>query len=178
MGMDAVFVHIAEKYFLSGQTPWITEETKGKIADRVADLKPNLIGQIAPNFRMSTIGGGVQELHKVKAEVTVVYFWEPSCSHCKKVTPQLRDIYNKYKDKGLEVVAVYTQGEKDKWSEYVDTNKLTWINVWDPTRVSRYHKLYDIYSTPVMYVLDKDKKIVAKRIGVESLERFIEQEVL
>lgn len=178
MGMDAVFVHIAEKYFLSGQTPWITEETKGKIADRVADLKPNLIGQIAPNFRMSTIGGGVQELHKVNAEVTVVYFWEPSCSHCKKVTPQLRDIYNKFKDKGLEVVAVYTQDEKDKWSEYIDTNKLSWINVWDPTRVSRYHKLYDIYSTPVMYVLDKDKKIVAKRIGIESLERFIEQEVL
>lgn len=178
MGMDAVFVHFAEKYFLAGQTPWITEETKAKIQERVSNLKPNLIGQKAPNFRMSTIEGGVQELHKIKAKVTVVYFWEPSCSHCKKATPQLRDIYNKYKSKGMAVVAVYTQGEMDKWKEYVDKNELNWINVWDPTRVSQYHKLYDIYSTPVMYVLDEDKKIIAKRIGVESLERFVEQEVL
>ncbi|MDX9771424.1 MAG: thioredoxin-like domain-containing protein, partial [Tenuifilaceae bacterium] len=178
MGMDAVFVHIAEKYFLSGQTPWITEETKGKIAERVGDLKPNLIGQIAPNFRMASLSGGVQELHKVNAEVTVVYFWEPSCSHCKRVTPLLRDLYNKFKDKGMAVVAVYTQGEMDKWKEYVDSNELKWINVWDPTRGSRYHKLYDIYSTPVLYILDKDKRIVAKRIGIESLERFIEQEIL
>jgi thiol-disulfide isomerase/thioredoxin len=178
MGMDAAFVHIAEKYFLSGDATWINDETKTKIANRVADLKPNLIGQIAPNFKMRDLKGTLIELHRIKAEVTVVYFWEPNCSHCKKVTPQLNEVYKKYKSKGLEVVAVYTQDQNDKWKEYVDQNGLNWINVWDPSRGTRYHKLYDIYSTPVIYVLDKDKRIVAKRIGVESLERFIEQEVL
>lgn len=177
MGMDAAFVHIAENYFLSGKAPWITDETKTKIANRVADLKPNLIGETAPNLKMKDIAGSLRELSKVDAKVTVIYFWEPSCSHCKVTTPKLRGIYEKYKSKGFNVFAVYTQGEQDKWNEYIEKNDLKWINVWDPMRVTNYHKLYDIYSTPVMYVLDKDKKIIAKRIGIESLERFIEQEI-
>ena len=177
MGMDAAFVHLAENYFLSGKTPWITDETKTKIADRVADLKPNLIGETAPNLKMKDVGGTLRDLSKVNAKVTVIYFWEPSCSHCKKTTPLLKDLYEKYKSKGLNVFAVYTQGEHDKWKEYVEKNNMTWINVWDPMRTTNYHKFYDIYSTPVMYVLDKDKKIIAKRIGIESLERFVEQEI-
>lgn len=178
MGLDAVFVHIAEKYYLTGEADWINEESKTKIANRVADLKPNLIGKVAPNLTLKDIKGLSRELHKVKADVLVVYFWEPSCSHCKKVTPELNKLYAKYKSKGLEVYAVYTQDDMAKWTDYVKENGLSWINVWDPSRASRYHKLYDIYSTPVIYILNKDKKIIAKRIGVESLERFIEQEVL
>ena len=178
MGMDAVFVHLAEKYYLTGQADWINEESRTKIANRVADLKPNLIGSKAPNITLRDMKGVARELHKIKADVLVVYFWEPSCTHCKKVTPELNAVYKKYKSKGMEVFAVYTQDDMEKWKGYVDSNGLGWINVWDPARASRYHKLYDIDSTPVIYVLDKDKKIVAKRIGVESLERFIEQEII
>lgn len=177
MGMDAVFVHIAEKYYLSGSADWITDNIREKIQERVSDLKPNLIGNVAPNLILMDINGKPQELHTVKAKITVIYFWEPGCSHCKKVTPILNDYYKKFKDKGFAVYAVYTQGEMDKWSEYVKKNELTWINVWDPTRQSLYHRLYDIYSTPIIYVLDKDKKIIAKRIPVESLERFLDEEL-
>jgi thiol-disulfide isomerase/thioredoxin len=177
MGMDAVFVHIAEKYYLSSEVDWINDNIREKIQERVADLKPNLIGKVAPNLKLMDINSKPQELHAIKSKITVVYFWEPACSHCKKVTPVLNGYYKKYKDKGLEVYAVYTQGEQDKWKEYIKNNELNWINVWDPTRQSLYHRLYDIYSTPIIYVLDKDKKIIAKRIPVESLERFLEDEL-
>lgn len=177
MGMDAVFVNIAENYFLSGKTPWITQETKTKIAERVANLKPNLIGEVAPNLKMRDLDGSLHELGKVDAKIMVIYFWDTNCSFCKKTSPALKKLYQKYKSKGFNVFAVYTQGEPDKWKEYIEKNELDWINVWDPMRTTNYHKLYDIYSTPVMYVLDKDKKIIAKRIGIESLERFIEEEI-
>lgn len=177
MGMDAVFVNIAENYFLSGKTPWITQETKTKIAERVANLKPNLIGEVAPNLKMRDLDGSLHELGKVDAKIMVIYFWDTNCSFCKKTSPALKKLYQKYKSKGFNVFAVYTQGEPDKWEEYIEKNELDWINVWDPMRTTNYHKLYDIYSTPVMYVLDKDKKIIAKRIGIESLERFIEEEI-
>ncbi|HDP54561.1 MAG TPA: redoxin domain-containing protein, partial [Bacteroidetes bacterium] len=177
MGMDAVFVYLAEKYYLSGEMKGISDDLKKRITDRVADLKPNLLGQIAPNVSMRDSNNRLQELHAVNAQVTIVYFWEPGCSHCRKVTPLLRDLYKKYNEKGMSVFAVYTQGEQEKWLEYIKDNELTWINVWDPYRLTNYHKLYDIYSTPILYVLDKDKKIIAKRIGIESLERFIEQEL-
>lgn len=174
MGMDAVFVHIAEKYYLSGRAKWLSADIIDKIRTRVNELKPNLIGNTAPNFRMTSLANRVIDLHSIKAKATILYFWEPSCSHCKKVTPILREKYEQYKSKGLEVVAVYTQGDMPKWKEYVDNNKLTWINVWDANRATNYHKLYDIYSTPVIYVLDADKKIVAKRIGIESLDSILE----
>ncbi|MDY0349247.1 MAG: redoxin domain-containing protein [Tenuifilaceae bacterium] len=177
MGMDAVFVNIAENYFLSGKTPWITQETKTKIAERVANLKPNLIGEVAPNLKMRDLDGSLHELGKVDAKIMVIYFWDTNCSFCKKTSPALKKLYQKYKSKGFNVFAVYTQGEPDKWEEYIEKNELDWINVWDPMRTTNYHKLYDIYSTPVIYVLDKDKKIIAKRIGIESLERFIEEEI-
>ncbi|HRX66912.1 MAG TPA: thioredoxin-like domain-containing protein [Tenuifilaceae bacterium] len=177
MGMDAVFVYIAEKYYLSGDVDWISDEIKQKIQERVSDLKPNLIGQVAPNLNLKDFNNTAHELHAINAKVTIVYFWEPGCSHCKKVTPVLNDLYKKYKDSGFEVYAIYTQGEIDKWKEYINSKQLSWINVWDPTRVSNYHKLYDIYSTPIIYVLDKNKKIIAKRIPVESLEKFLEEEL-
>ena len=177
MGMDAVFVSIAENYFLSGKTPWITEETKAKIAERVTNLKPNLIGEVAPNLKMRGTDGMLHELAKVDADIMVVYFWDTNCSFCKKTSPELKKLHEKYQSNGFKVFAVYTQGESDKWKEYIEKNELNWINVWDPMRITNYHKLYDIYSTPVMYVLDKDKKIIAKRIGIESLEKFIEQEI-
>ncbi|MDD2279008.1 MAG: thioredoxin-like domain-containing protein [Bacteroidales bacterium] len=177
MGMDAVFVHLAEKYYLSGEMKDVSESLKQKIAERVADLKPNLIGQIAPNITMRDSNNKFRDLHALEAKVTIMYFWEPGCSHCKKVTPELKKLNNKYKDKGVSVFAVYTQGEQEKWLEYIKTNELNWINVWDPYRSTNYHKLYDIYSTPILYILDKDKRIIAKRIGIESLERFIEEEL-
>ena len=177
MGMDAVFVHIAEQYYLSGLTPWVTPEIIEKIRERVNDLKPNLIGQIAPNVSMWDANGRVVSLHSVKGEATVVYFWEPTCSHCLKVTPELKKIYDKFRNRGVSVVAVYTQGDRDAWVEHVAKHELNWINLWDPNRSSNYHKLYDIFSTPVLYVLDRDKRIVAKRIGVEALERFLEEEI-
>lgn len=177
MGMDAVFVELAEKYYLSGDAFWISEDIRKRIADRVTDLKPNLIGEVAPNLGLNNPNNKTQVLHDIEANVIVMYFWEPGCSHCKKVTPELKKIYDKYKNQGLKVYAIYTQADKQDWTDYIEKNNLEWINVWDPVRVSSYHKLYDIYSTPILYVLDKDKRIVAKRIGIESLERFVEQEL-
>lgn len=174
MGMDAVFVHIAEKYYLSGMANWLSNDIIEKIKNRVNELKPNLVGNIAPNITMAGLDNKTYSLHAIKAKVTIVYFWEPGCSHCKKVTPILIEKYNQYKDKGLEVFAVYTQGDMPKWKEYVEANKLTWLNVWDPYRNTDYHKLYDIYSTPVIFVLDANKKIIAKRIGIESIDSILE----
>jgi thiol-disulfide isomerase/thioredoxin len=177
MGMDAVFVHLAEKYYLSGDVDWLSNDLINRIANRVNELKPNLIGEVAPNFRMLDINNKLFELHSAKAKVTVLYFWEPGCSHCKKTTPLLKEAYSKLKSQGMEVVAIYTQNEMEKWKEYVTKNELNWINVWDPNRVTNYHKLYDIYATPAIYILDKDKRIIAKRFGIESLERIVEEEL-
>lgn len=177
MGMDAVFVHLAEKYYLSGQVSWVDTKVMGKIEERVNALKPNLIGAKAANLILPDNKGVTQNLHQIAAPVSVVYFWDPTCSHCKKVTPELLKLYNEYKDKGFVVYAVYTQGDQPKWFEYIEQNKLNWINVWDPKMNSNFRNNYDIYSTPVIYILDKDKKIIAKRIDPEVVKEILDREL-
>lgn len=177
MGMDGVFVAIAEKYYLGGEVWWVDQKILDKFKERVEALKPNLIGKVAPDLWLPNPFGQYYRLSEIKAKVTIVYFWDTECSHCKKVTPELRKIYDKYKAKGLEILGVYTQGNQPKWMEYLSKNEVTWINVWDPTFSSNFRNLYDIYSTPVIFVLDADKRIVIKRISVETLNQYLESEL-
>jgi len=177
MGLDAVFVTLAEKYYLTGQAWWADKKLLDKIQEKVSALKPNLLGNQCPNLSLPDMSGIVRKISDIKTKITVVYFWDSSCSHCKKVTPELKKIYDKFKPKGLEVYAVYTQGNQPEVVEYINKNNLNWINVWDPAQNSNFRNLFDIYSTPVIYVLDKNKKIIGKRISEESLSQMLEQEL-
>ena len=175
MGLDEVFVFVAEEYYLSGKTPWVKSQTLSRISDKVNKTKPNLIGNIAPNLIMETSNNEYASLHGVDAKYTVLYFWEPNCGHCKEETPKLYVVFEKFKDKGLNVFAVYTQYKKEEWLNYLNERGYEWVNVYDPHHDTNFRNLYDIYSTPVMYLLDEKKEIIAKRINSETLEKILDK---
>ncbi|MBS3774262.1 MAG: DUF5106 domain-containing protein [Bacteroidales bacterium] len=177
MGMDKVFVHIAEKYYLSGQADWADSSTIKKLRDRVSKIKPNLIGKTAPELKLITTSGEYTSLHDVDSEYTLLYFWEPTCSHCKKLTPKIRELYKEYSRDQLEIFGVYTQTDRQEWMEYVNNKNLDWINTYDPKHVSNFRNKYDVYSTPTIYLLDEDKTIVAKRLDFESLKKMLKQKI-
>jgi len=174
MGMDEVFVSVAEDYYLSGEADWADSATLVKIRDRVYKIKPNLIGNVARDLKMETETGEWIALHQVNAKYIVLYFWETDCGHCKISTPMLADIYKKNKEKGLEVFAVYTQDKKQEWLDYINDEGFEWINTWDPNNNTYFRLFYDIYSTPTVYLLDEHKKIIAKRISVEALGKMLD----
>jgi peroxiredoxin len=176
MGMDAAMVALAEKYYLSGQADWASEEFLEKLSTRVRDIKPTLIGKKAHDMQMESLTGEIFRLHEVSAPVTIVVFYEPSCGHCKTALPQLySEVFEIYKDKGVQVFAVYSMADKEEWQTFIDTHELYgWINVYDPYHQTRFRNHYDIRSTPMIYVLDKEKKIAAKRLDVEQLPGFID----
>jgi thiol-disulfide isomerase/thioredoxin len=174
MGMDEVFVNIAEDYYLSGEADWVDSTSLAKIRDRVYKLKPNLIGNVARDLKMETETGEWISLHQINAKYIVLYFWETDCGHCKTSTPALYDIYKKNKDKGLEVFTVYTQDNKREWLDYINDKGFDWINAWDPNQSTFFRLFYDIYSTPTVYLLDENKKIIAKRISVEALGKMLD----
>ena len=175
MGMDAVFVHMAKNYYMTGQAFWADSTTVAKIGDRAKKLDYSLLGKTAPNLIMADTSGAFQVLHAIQKDYTIAYFWDPTCGHCKKVTPKVKEFYDAFRDElSVEVYAVQTNAEeRDEWRKYIIENNLNWINVEDPEQKTAYKYLYDIYSTPVIYLLDKDKKIIAKRLGAEDLEGFI-----
>lgn len=175
MGMDEVFVRVAEDYYLSGEADWVDSTSLVKIRDRVYKIKPNLIGYVARDLKMETETGEWVSLHQVNAKYIVLYFWETDCGHCKISTPLLYDIYKKNKDKGLEVFTVYTQDKKQEWLDYINDKGFDWINAWDPKQSTFFRLFYDIYSTPTVYLLDENKKIIAKRISVEALGEMLDR---
>ncbi|HJX70636.1 MAG TPA: thioredoxin-like domain-containing protein [Bacteroidales bacterium] len=195
MGMDAVYIHLAEKYYIHDSW-WSDEKFITDLKERIEKAKPLLIGKKAPDMdlmmvpaghfiaaendttlkRFPHIGSKIT-LENIDAKYLVVVFWEADCGHCKTVLPQLYEIYEKsLKDKNIEVLAVSTLfGEegKMKWVDFVNKYKLyEWINTWNPYSY-QFKIKYDILSTPQFFILDQDKKIIAKRIGPEQIEPLI-----
>lgn len=188
VGMDAVYVSIVEKYYATGQAPWTEEEQLAKIIDNARKLEPILIGKTAPNIKMQTQDKQEFDLYSVDAPYTVMLVWDPDCGHCKKSMPAIKEFYEKFKDKGVEVFAICNKSwERDddgnisldevaKCWEYIDEKEIgQWVNVVDPFHRSRYKSLYFIQSTPQIFVLDKDKKIISKRISGEQLSDVMDK---
>lgn len=128
---------------------------------------------------------------QIKADQILIWFWEPDCSHCQKATPEVQKFYVKFNQltyrsdlKNLETFAVYLpRGIEDwenftnslkHWFDFVKKNNLTvWHNTWDPYGETNFRELYDVYSTPVSYLLDPDGKIIAKRVEPQAIRRIM-----
>ena len=179
MGMDAVFYHMGKNYYMSGKAYWADSATVAKIEERVTAIQYILIGGQAPQLNLfDTTGKKRVALSAVNAEYTILYFWSPTCGHCKKSTPKLQKIYDKLKPFGVEVYAVGTELETDKWKEFIKEHKHTWLDVSDtPERPDPFRTYYDIYATPKVFLLDKNKKIIAKELGVEQLGDILKQKL-
>ena len=179
LGMDALFVDLAKTYYLSGDAFWATEESMKMIRENVLFMENNLLGKTAPNLNLESVDGEYLELHQITKKLTCVLIYEPHCSHCKEFVPQFyKDVYQKYKDKGLEVFAIYSMDKKEEWVEFLEKHKLwDWINVWDKEHLSRFKILYDARKTPGIYVLDENKNIIAKKMTIEQLDKFIGAEL-
>jgi len=172
VGMDAVFVHIVEKY-VQGQTfEDIDEDNVAKIIKTAREFKPLLIGKKAPDITMQTLDGQDIKLYDMDADYTVLYIWDPKCGHCKKMAPKMVEFYENYKDKGVEVFAICTKDkEKEQCMEFIESKNFgAFTNVLAMTNQQLYYRLrYRIKTTPIIYVLDKDKTIKMKNIGAQHL---------
>lgn len=177
MGMDAVFVHLVEKYYVPGEAFWLDDDQLNKIVTRAYAIAPNLIGQqAAPLELVDTLSKPVS-LYKLKGKYTVLVFWDPSCGHCKEEIPRLDSAYNaSWKNKGVVMLGIKTEGTQEEWLKFIREHKITgWVHASDPESLSNYRRLYDVYSTPVVYLLDEKKKIIAKRLGVLQLQEFLDR---
>jgi thiol-disulfide isomerase/thioredoxin len=134
----------------------------------------------APNIVLADSTGVYNYLYNIGGEqITVLYFFEPGCGHCKKTTPVLAKFAQQYKDDPrIKIVAVYMLEDKEEWMKFVKEHDMSaLVNVWDPKRVSNYWYWYDTSTTPMMYVMDKEHTLFAKKIDVETLERIAQYEL-
>lgn len=176
------------------------EESKLESACEDLDIKMKLVqGVRPPNVILpDTTDVKWHDFYSLKSEYTILYFWDPECGHCKKTTPKLQTLYEKkLKARNVEVFAVgkATDTDFEKWKKFIRDNNLTFINVGltkslfekvehDAGPLIRsgqttleslnYHTTYDLYATPRIFLLDKDKKIIAKQLTISQLEDLLD----
>ncbi|MCC6385573.1 MAG: DUF5106 domain-containing protein [Bacteroidia bacterium] len=173
MGFDAVFVHMAEKYYTKDQAYWVDSTTLYKIQERVKILKPILIGKKLRNLVLKDTAGVYRSMYDIKKPYTLIYIWDPDCGHCKKATPRLKVLYDHAKKYGFEIYAIDNEAEHEKWLQFIREHNLNWINVADMDFRDNFRYEFDIHSTPQMFLLDAEKKIIAKKIDVETLSNIL-----
>jgi hypothetical protein len=187
MWEDAVFVHLFEEYFAQKSYPWLTDKGKKLITDRAYSLMSNILGNPAAEITLPDTSGKKVNLYSVEAPYVLVTIWDPTCSHCKEIVPRLDSMYQaKWKSMGVKLfgMAKETDGTKEDWLNFIRKNNLKdWTHVYyskadDQARVNSgvpgYSQLYDVQSFPTLYLLDKDKHIIAKKVSFDQVDEILQ----
>ncbi len=177
MGMDAVFVHMVRNYYTKEKATWVDSTTMYKITERANVLEPILIGKKVKNLVLEDTAGVYHTLYNVKAKYTMLLFWDPDCGHCQKVVPEVKKLYDIVKPHGVEVFAMCTETEMDKWRKFIREKNLNWLNLADPKIQNNFRYEFDINTTPQLFLLDEDKKILAKKIDVEVMAEMLSKKL-
>ncbi|MFN2457017.1 MAG: thioredoxin-like domain-containing protein [Chitinophagaceae bacterium] len=187
MWEDAVFVHLFEKYFAQKNYSWLTEQGKKVITERAYSLMANIFGNPASDVDLPDASGKKVTLYNVNAPYVLLIIWDPKCSHCKEVLPQLDSMYRKkWKAMGVKMFAMAkeTDGTQKDWISFINEHKIKdWVHVYyskeeDKVRVNAgipgYSQLFDVQSFPTLYLLDKNKRIIAKKITEKQVDEILQ----
>ncbi len=179
MGLDEVYVRMYDKYFASGEMDyWANATFKKTVKDYADKLRPSLVGKTGSNLIMQDQNLQPRSMYDIKNKYTILWIFDPECSHCKQETPKLVEFYNKNKTKfDVEVFAVSSDTSLVKMKAFIKEMKMPWITVNGPRSYmpQHYSKFYYAEQTPSLYILDRSHKIIAKKLPVKQLEEFFTQ---
>ena len=177
MGLDKVFVHLYDTYYATGLMDDLANASlKGNIKKEADNMRLSLIGNTGPNLTMQNQNLQSRSLYDLQANYKLLYFFDPDCHACSKETPRVKEFVSKT-EYNVEVYAVCADTSLVKLQEYIQKHDLRdkWTVVSGPrSYVGPYHKLYDARSTPTIILLDRSHAIIAKKIGAETLQGFLE----
>lgn len=174
MGMEKSFVWLAENYFIDGKCNWLPEKTLKTITEQYQLNRFCLVGNKAFDLKLIDSNLNPLNLYQVNSNYTILLFYDISCGSCKKVVEELNSRYSDLFLKGVEVVALNTETDREKWLSYIEQQKISdWRNVVDPDNSSNFHTLYGIQQTPIIYLLDKQKIIIGKKLTVDQVFQII-----
>lgn len=175
MGMDAVYIHLIQKYYTQKDlTHWIDDDKRSEMIERANAMEGTLIGKTAPDFTLVGTDRQFYTLSNINADYTLLFIYDPDCGHCKKSAPGIVKVANKYKDMGVAFVAVSATPDPEKWEEFIE--KFEFEDHYNLTNLygrSDYKSKYDLKSTPQVFVLDADKKIIAKKLSDKQIDSFL-----
>ena len=168
----AIHVNMIQNYFTKERAFWSDSMTVYGLQQRADQMAHSLVGQQGPDITVPDVNGKPARLYDLKKPFVAVYMYNPECEHCIEETPKFVAAMNKLKSE-LDVYAIALDTEPAKWKNFIRANGMdSWTNVYDPTNRSIF-KTYYVDNTPELYLLDQNRKIVAKNLKVSQLEEAI-----
>ncbi len=189
MGQDAVFVHLFNKYHSKGVSNWLNEKQLETISRRAYMQMSNLLGEKAADLEMIDSTGKSVNLYSLNANFVLVAFWDPTCGHCKEEIPRIDSIYQaSWKAKGVKIFAVLSEPDKkNEWIQYTKEKKLfDWTHAYQTKEMEQrttdaqkpsFRQLYDVIQTPTLYLLDKEKRIIGKKLTWKQFDDLLQAKI-
>ena len=167
------YEQLKERYNLLGEKAKAGAQGKA-IAAQIAKLESTAIGQIAPNFTITTPEGESISLYDIKGKVKLIDFWASWCGPCRGENPHVVEIYKEYHPKGLEIFGVSLDNNKEAWVKAIADDGLVWkhgsdLKGWQ----SAPAQLYSVTGIPHTVLLDENNKIIAKNLRGDELKQKI-----
>ena len=167
------YEQLKERYSLLGEKAKASAQGKA-IAAQIAKLESTAIGQIAPNFTITTPEGESISLYDIKGKVKLIDFWASWCGPCRGENPHVVEIYKEYHPKGLEIFGVSLDNNKEAWVKAIADDGLVWkhgsdLKGWQ----SAPAQLYSVSGIPHTVLLDENNKIIAKNLRGDELKQKI-----
>lgn len=161
----------------------VKDTRSGKEIKRIAEASiVTEVGSKAPDFSGTTPEGETIALNEITGKVTIVDFWAAWCGPCRKENPNVVNVYNKYHDKGLEIIGISLDGNnrqndpKEAWLKAIETDGLNWHHISSLTYFNDpVARLYNINAIPATFILDENGVIVAKNLRGPALEQKISE---
>lgn len=175
MGHDAIYVYMIKKYYATGDATWMSPSGIDSEVQRAEKWEHSLIGKVVPNISSPDSNNVFHNLYDIDKDFIVLIIWSPDCGHCATEVPLLHKFYTENKDRyNLEVFAMNSEEKTDDWTKFVRNQKLSWINVNGLVANFDWREYFDVKTTPFVLVLDKNKRIVAKRPQISHLGELLD----
>ena len=177
MCLESVFVYIVDNYMGDDHCHWLSEAEKFRVRDRADQMRWSLCGEQGRNIIAKDMNGKVRNMYSIKSPLLLVFLYSAGCDHCKKETPKLMKLHSDKAPSGvLDLYSICTDDESADLKRYNKRFAVPWkMNVIDTTKQSLFYKKYHIGILPELYLLDPNRKIIAKKLNTSQMRKEIDK---
>jgi len=174
MGHDEIYIKMIKKYYASGDATWMSPSSIDKEVARATKWENAMLLKTVPDLACPDSNDVIHNLYSLEAKYKLLIFWSYDCGHCAVEIPKFYKFYKKFKDVySIEVMAVNSGSDVKQWKEKVKNLGLDWLNVNGLVANFDWHEYFDIETTPVVLLLDKNNRIIGKKIPADNIENYI-----
>ncbi len=177
---DEIYVHIAKKYYDSEDNFWASPSSIDKEMQRVNKWDRLLVGREAPELILYDTLRVPHSLHAMPNKWKLLVFWSPNCGHCQHIIPTVYKIFEQYREQydigAFTILSDPDDKTRKEWKEFMAKHGMTspaWLSLDGGEANVDWHAVYDIQTTPQIYLIDENNIIQAKKLGENSLEGIL-----